>query len=118
MTNDGSGSRFAGAKDRRYTSGLGLTAYIAGCSVRFIPLPPSSKKKVRRKKETVMFKKAIWALAVVAGLLLGAPVAVPAQGDYLDENIFKVKPEKVWDFTTLAKRIANPNRRSNVDGRA
>jgi len=115
MMNDGSGSRLAGAKARRYTSGLGLTAHILGCSVRFIPLPPSSKKKVRRKKETVMYKKAIWALAVVAGLVLAAPAAVRAQGDYLDEYIVKVKPEKVADFTALAKRIANANRRFNGD---
>jgi hypothetical protein len=62
-----------------------------------------------------MSKKAIWALAVVAGLVLAAPVAVRAQGDYLDEYIVKVKPEKVADFTALAKRIANANRRFNGD---
>ncbi len=62
-----------------------------------------------------MYKKAIWAVAVVAGLVLAAPVAVRAQGDYLDEYIVKVKPEKVADFTALAKRIANANRRFNGD---
>ena len=62
-----------------------------------------------------MSKKAIWALAVVAGLVLAAPVAVRAQGDYLDEYIVKVKPEKVADFTALAKRVANANRRFNGD---
>jgi hypothetical protein len=62
-----------------------------------------------------MYKKAVWALAVVAGLVLAAPVAVRAQGDYLDAYIVKVKPEKVADFTALAKRIANANRRFNGD---
>jgi hypothetical protein len=62
-----------------------------------------------------MSKKALWALAVVAGLVLAAPVAVRAQGDYLDEYIVKVKPEKVADFTALAKRVANANRRFNGD---
>jgi hypothetical protein len=54
-------------------------------------------------------------LAVVAGLFLAAPVAVRAQGDYLDEYIVKVKPEKVADFNALAKRVANANRRFNGD---
>ena len=62
-----------------------------------------------------MYKKAIWAVVVVAGLVLAAPVAVRAQGDYLDEYIVKVKPEKVADFTAIAKRIANANRRFNGD---
>jgi hypothetical protein len=62
-----------------------------------------------------MYKKAIWAAAVVAGLVLGAPVAVRAQGDYLDAYIVKVKPEKVADFTALGKRIANANRRFSGD---
>jgi hypothetical protein len=62
-----------------------------------------------------MSKKAIWALAVVASLVLAAPVAVRAQGDYLDAYIVKVKPEKVADFTALAKRIANANRRFSGD---
>jgi len=63
-----------------------------------------------------MSKKAIWALAVVAGLVLAAPVAVRAQqGDYLDEYIVKVKPEKVADFTVLARKVADANRRFNGD---
>ncbi len=62
-----------------------------------------------------MSKKAIWALTAVAGLVLAAPVAVRAQGDYLDEYIVKVKPEKVADFTAIAKRVANANRRFNGD---
>jgi hypothetical protein len=62
-----------------------------------------------------MSKKALWTLAVVAGLFLAAPVAVRAQGDYLDEYIVKVKPEKVADFNALAKRVANANRRFNGD---
>jgi hypothetical protein len=62
-----------------------------------------------------MCKKAIWALAVVVCLMLAAPVAVRAQGDYLDEYIVKVKPDKVADFTVLAKKLADANRRFNGD---
>jgi hypothetical protein len=62
-----------------------------------------------------MYKKAIWALTVVAGLVLAAPVVVRAQGDYLDENIVKVKPEKVADFTANSRKIADANRRFNGD---
>jgi hypothetical protein len=63
-----------------------------------------------------MHKKAIWAVAVAACLVLAAPAAVRAQqGDYLDEYIVKIKPEKVADFTVLAKRIADANRRFNGD---
>jgi hypothetical protein len=62
-----------------------------------------------------MFKRAIRALAVVVGLVLAAPVAVRAQGDYLDEYIVKVKPEKVADFTAISKKIADANRRFNGD---
>jgi hypothetical protein len=62
-----------------------------------------------------MYKKALWAVAVVALLVLAAPVAVRAQGDYLDEYIVKVKPEKVADFTAISKKIADANRRFNGD---
>jgi hypothetical protein len=62
-----------------------------------------------------MYKKAIWAVTVVAGLVLAAPVAVRAQGDYLDEEIVKVKPEKVAEFTTVVKKISDANRRFNGD---
>jgi hypothetical protein len=63
-----------------------------------------------------MHKKVIWAAAVAACLLLAAPAAVRAQqGDYLDEYIAKIKPEKVADFTVLAKRVADANRRFNGD---
>jgi len=62
-----------------------------------------------------MYKRAIWAVTLVAGLVLAAPVAVRAQADYLDEYIVKVKPEKVADFTVLAKRVADANRRFNGD---
>jgi hypothetical protein len=62
-----------------------------------------------------MSKKAIWALAVVVCLSLAAPAAVRAQGDYLDEYIVKVKPEKVADFNVIAKKVADANRRYNGD---
>ena len=59
------------------------------------------------------FRKALWALVVVVGL--AAPVAVRAQGDYLDVFIAKVKPEKVADFQALTKKWVDANRRFNGD---
>jgi len=59
------------------------------------------------------FRRAIWALAVA--VCLAAPVAVHAQGDYLDVFIVKVKPEKVADFQALTKKWADANRRNNGD---
>jgi hypothetical protein len=60
-----------------------------------------------------MFKRAIWALAVV--VYLAAPAKVQAQGDYLDVFMVKVKPEKVADFEALTKKWADANRRFNGD---
>jgi hypothetical protein len=59
------------------------------------------------------FRKALWALVVV--VCLAAPVAVQAQGDYLDVFIVKVKPEKTADFQALTKKWADANRRFNGD---
>jgi hypothetical protein len=59
------------------------------------------------------FRKALWALVVV--VCLAAPVAVQAQGDYLDVFIVKVKPEKLADFQALTKKWADANRRFNGD---
>ena len=59
------------------------------------------------------FRKALWALGVV--VCLAAPVAVQAQGDYLDVFVVKVKPEKVTEFQTLTKKWADANRRFNGD---
>jgi len=59
------------------------------------------------------FRKALWALVVV--VCLAAPVAVHAQGDYLDVFIVKVKPEKVADFQAINKKWADANRRFNGD---
>ncbi len=59
------------------------------------------------------FRRALWALAVA--VCLAAPVAVHAQGDYLDVFIVKVKPEKTADFLTLARKYADANRRFNGD---
>jgi len=59
------------------------------------------------------FRKALWALAVV--VCLAAPVAVQAQGDYLDIFIAKVKPEKLADFQALTKKWADANHRNNGD---
>jgi len=59
------------------------------------------------------FRRALWALAVV--VCLAAPVAVQAQGDYLDVYTVKVKPEKLADFQALSKKWADANRRFNGD---
>ena len=59
------------------------------------------------------FRKALGALAVV--VCLAAPVAVQAQGDYLDVFTVKVKPEKLADFQVLSKKWADANRRFNGD---
>ena len=59
------------------------------------------------------FRKALWALVVV--VCLAAPVAVRAQGDYLDVYIVKVKPEKVAEFHALTKKWVDANRRYNGD---
>src|SRR5262252_10898848 len=64
-------------------------------------------------KEALMFKKAIWAL--VALVCLGAPVAVQAQGDYLDVYVVKVKPEKNADFQAITKKWIDANRKYNGD---
>ena len=60
-----------------------------------------------------MLRKAFWAVAVIVCLIV--PVAVQAQGDYLDVYIVKVKPEKMTDFNTLAKKMVDANRRNNGD---
>ncbi len=60
-----------------------------------------------------MLRRAFWALAVA--VLLAVPVAVQAQGDYIDIYIVKVKPEKIADFNALAKKIVEANRRYNGD---
>ncbi len=59
------------------------------------------------------FRRALWALAVV--VCLAAPVAVQAQGDYLDVFIVKVKPEKISEFNALNKKWVDANRRFNGD---
>jgi len=59
------------------------------------------------------FRRALWAFAIA--VCLTAPVAVRAQGDYLDVLTIKVKPEKVADFLALTKRFAEANRKFNGD---
>src|SRR5579859_1467183 len=59
------------------------------------------------------FRRALWAIALP--ICLAAPVAVRAQGDYLDVFIVKVKPEKVADFQALTKKWVEANRRFNGD---
>ncbi|HVH69622.1 MAG TPA: hypothetical protein VNB49_00740 [Candidatus Dormibacteraeota bacterium] len=60
-----------------------------------------------------MVKRAIWALVFIACLVV--PVAVNAQGDYLDVYIVKVKPEKLPDFQALTKKFIDADRRFNGD---
>ena len=60
-----------------------------------------------------MLPRIFAALAVFVCLV--APVAVHAQGDYLDVYIANVKPEKIADFEALAKKMVDANRRYNGD---
>jgi hypothetical protein len=55
------------------------------------------------------WRKALRALGLLAAILLGAPAALWAQGDYLDVSIVKVKPEKVADFEAIGRKIADAN---------
>lgn len=59
------------------------------------------------------FRRALWVSAVA--VCLAAPVAVQAQGDYLDVFIVKVKPEKLTEFNALNKKWVDANRRFNGD---
>src|SRR5215472_3721789 len=60
-----------------------------------------------------MLRRGIWALVVV--VCLAVPVAVRAQGGYLDVYIVKVKPEKLADFQALTKKFVDANRKHNGD---
>ena len=55
------------------------------------------------------------AITLTAILFLAMPAILRAQGDYLDTYRVKVKPEKAADFTALAKKWADANRRYNGD---
>jgi hypothetical protein len=52
---------------------------------------------------------------LAVAVCFAAPVAVQAQGDYLDVLTVKVKPEKVTEFQALTKKFADANRRFNGD---
>lgn len=60
-------------------------------------------------------RKLFWALGLFATILLVAPAALWAQGDYLDVMVVKVKPDKVADFEAINKKIADANRKANGD---
>src|ERR1041384_2271063 len=60
-----------------------------------------------------MLRRAIWALVVM--VCLAAPVAVHAQGDYLEVFVVKVKPEKLADFEAITKKWIDANRRFSGD---
>jgi hypothetical protein len=62
----------------------------------------------------MLFRKALWALSLVAAILLAAP-ALHAQGSYLDVYIAKAKPEKAVELEALAKKIADVNRQNSGD---
>jgi hypothetical protein len=56
------------------------------------------------------------AFRVLLGVLVClAPAAMRAQGEYLDVYIVQVKPDKVADFTALARKMVDANRRYNGD---
>lgn len=61
-----------------------------------------------------MARKTFWVF-LFGVFLLFTPVALQAQGDYLDVYIAHVKPEKTADFTALAKKMVDANRRNNGD---
>jgi quinol monooxygenase YgiN len=61
----------------------------------------------------MLLRRVIWALVVL--VCLAAPVAVQAQESYLDVYVVRVKPEKTAEFNTIAKKIADANRRYNGD---
>jgi len=48
-------------------------------------------------------------------MCLAAPVAVHAQGDYLDVYVVKVKPEKLADFQAITKKWVDANRKHGGD---
>ncbi|HZC24876.1 MAG TPA: hypothetical protein VE866_16170 [Candidatus Binatia bacterium] len=60
-----------------------------------------------------MVRRAVRVLLFAALCLV--PVAMYAQGDYLDIFIVRVKPEKIADFDALAKKIVDANRHNNGD---
>src|ERR1700751_4206007 len=60
------------------------------------------------------WKKALGAFSVFVAALFAVPT-LQAQGSYLDVYIAKVKPEKAAEAETIAKKIADANRRNNGD---
>jgi hypothetical protein len=60
-----------------------------------------------------MLRKVFWAVAVMVCSIV--PVAVHAQGDYLDVYMVKAKPEKAVDLESIAKKMVDANRRYNGD---
>jgi hypothetical protein len=53
--------------------------------------------------------------ALLGVLICLAPVLMHSQGEYLDVYIAHVKLDKVADFTALAKKVVDANRRNNGD---
>lgn len=58
---------------------------------------------------------AVGLLAAVVMVLLMLPAALWGQGQYLDELIVRVKPDKVTQFEGIARKIADANRHANGD---
>lgn len=63
-------------------------------------------------------RKGLWALGLLAAILLAMPAPLSAQSayqGYLDYEIVQVKPERAADFEAIGKKIADINRRNNGD---
>lgn len=60
-----------------------------------------------------MVRRAVRVLLFAALCLV--PVAMYAQGDYLDIYIVRVKPDKIADFNVLAKKMVDANQHNNGD---
>lgn len=58
---------------------------------------------------------ALGLVAAVAVVLAMLPTELWAQGQYLDEFIVRVKPDKVTQFEGIARKIADANRHANGD---
>src|ERR1700740_1021648 len=81
---------------------LPLRVYSPRQTGSFLGSHPYTEPSV--KEAFMLLRRALWALAVA--VCLAAPVAVHAQGDYLDVFVVKVKPDKLTDFQALTKKFA------------
>src|SRR5919109_303556 len=95
------------------------SGFLDPCAPRVYSPPPRSQVPFPYfhfpcKEEMVMsFRRSLWVF--VAAVCLAAPVAVQAQGDYLDVLIVKKKPKKRGDSQPQKKKGGDANRRFNGD---